>query len=343
MSKEHPLVSVCIPCFNAEDTIAATLDSILAQTYQNIEIIVSDNQSKDRTKKIILAYADKGVRLVENPPVEEGGGRIFGAFDNWDYAFSSGKGDFLCLYHADDLYEPEIVEKEVNFLLARPETGAVFTQRKFIDKNNCGIKKKKKFQPINFKQDREFEFSEFFELLLKRRHFISTPTLMIRKEVIAEVGQFNEKCFATAADLDYFLRINMKFKLGIVNEKLHSYRLSENHATAKIHKMRTSISDYFVVVAHYISLIGVKNISTAALDMHEVYLCTDRIRCSFYLMWLEEPDKALEMVKRGLNWRSLRTIQGWKICFPGVLVYASLVTGLDRIVRSFLNWRFGKK
>ncbi|HEB85544.1 MAG TPA: glycosyltransferase [Gammaproteobacteria bacterium] len=337
-----PLVSVCIPCHNAENTISKTLDSILAQTYKNIEIIVSDNQSTDKTKEIVLLYADRGVRLVDNPPVVEGDGRVFGAFDNWDYVLSQGRGDFLCLYHADDLYDPEIIEKETNFLLDHRDSGAVVTQWRLIDENDHVIQLRKASRPFDFKQNKEFSFSELFDLTLRYQHFLNTPTLMIRKDVLLEIGPFNEEISISAADLDYFLRISLQFKLGIVNEELHFYRLSASHATANIHRRRTKVADYFIVMEHYINLIGHENISTAALNAHEVYLCKDRIRCAFYLMWRGERRQALTMAQQGLEWNNLRTIQGWKICLPGVMVYVALMTGLDSIVGCFLNWRFGK-
>ncbi len=125
----HSLVSICIPCYNAEATIAKTVDSILAQTYSNIEIIVSDNQSSDNTKQVVSTYENQGVRLVE------GDERIFGGVDNWDNVLYQGNGEFLCLYHADDLYEPNIIEKEVCFLMANQDVGTVLTLKPPIDEN----------------------------------------------------------------------------------------------------------------------------------------------------------------------------------------------------------------
>ncbi len=334
---DKPLVSVCIPCYNAEKTIAKTLDSILAQTYSNVEIIVSDNQSTDGSRETVRGYEKQGVRLVLNPPVKDGDSRIFGPFDNWDHALSQGKGDFLCLYHADDLYEPEIIEKEVRFLFEHPASGAVVTQWKLINENDCIIQLRENSQPIDFKMDKEFEFSELFYLLLKHRHFIDTPTLILRKEVVASVGKFHEEEFRSAADLDYLIRISRAYKLGVINEKLHGYRLSDQQVTAKINKGRTAVADYFDVMHFYIDFVGEERLSREGLDQHAMYLKTDLARCAYHLLLQRELYQAKMMIQNVFNipWvlHCMKSLHGINILGVSAFVYmltAFTISGFSR-------------
>lgn len=335
--KTAPLVSVCIPCFNAEKTIAKTLDSILAQTYPNIEIIISDNQSNDGTKEVVLTYEKQGVLYVENPPVKDGDGRIFGAFDNWDHALTLGSGEFLCLYHADDLYDPKIIEKELAFLLSNPTNGAVLTLKKSIDVNDDEIKRPKQLRGFDLMGNRSFDCGEFLELLLAHRHFISTPTLMIRKEVVSSVGKFNERDFTTAADLDYLIRISRKYKIGVINEKLHGYRITEHHASAKINKARTTVADYFFVMKYYIKLFGEENLSQRNLNKHDMYLKNDLARCAWYLFLQGQPYKSREMINSALSvpWvlHCMKSVHGIKVLGATLLVYVMTVSRLAKFVR----------
>ena len=87
-----PLVSICIPVYNAEETIERTLSSVVGQTYRNIEIIVVDNLSTDRTLEIVREFKDARIRIVENP-VHFGCGE-----DNWNTCFAHTSGKFIALY-----------------------------------------------------------------------------------------------------------------------------------------------------------------------------------------------------------------------------------------------------
>jgi len=320
------LVSVCIPCYNAEKTIAETLDSILAQTYSNIEIIVSDNQSTDSTKEVVSSYAKHGIRLVENPPVEDDDSRIFGAFDNWDHALSQGEGDFLCLYHADDLYDPEIIEKEVKFLLEHPAAGCVLTLKTPIDANGKEIAMPKRHQEVSLGGDKSFAFYDFMEMLLGHQHFVSTPTLMLRKEVVSSIGKFNEQDFLSAADLDYLIRVSKDFHIGVIDEKLHRYRVTEHHYTAQMNKARIDIADYFEVIGSYLKSTDTNaSFSKHSLHKHDMFMRNDMARCAWYLYQQNKAWQARKMLRSAVDFSwiltCLKSMHGVKILGASCLVY----------------------
>jgi len=105
-----------VPVFNGERYIRESLDSILSQTYPNIELLVLDDGSTDATPQIVASYGD-AVRYHRQPATR-------GIYGNANDGIAQASGDFVCVYHADDVYLPTIVEREAAFLTARPDVGA---------------------------------------------------------------------------------------------------------------------------------------------------------------------------------------------------------------------------
>src|SRR5690349_20149168 len=122
--RAHPLVSIVIPVYNGEKYLRDSLDSILAQTYLHTEVLVMDDASTDGTAAILESYGDR-IQVYRQP-----GNR--GIYANANDGISKARGDYIAIYHADDVYRPQMVEREVEFLEAFPEAGAVFTNMTFI-------------------------------------------------------------------------------------------------------------------------------------------------------------------------------------------------------------------
>ncbi|MDQ3685332.1 MAG: glycosyltransferase, partial [Acidobacteriota bacterium] len=117
MSNESlPLVSIIVPVFNGEKYVRESLDSIVGQTYPHLEILVMDDASTDATPGIIAGYGDR-VTSYRQP-------RNRGQFQNVNDGIGMARGEYIAVYHADDVYEPRIVEREVDFLERHTEAGA---------------------------------------------------------------------------------------------------------------------------------------------------------------------------------------------------------------------------
>ena len=130
---ESPLVCICIPCFNAEKTITETLGSLRKQTYQNIEIHVFDNASTDATLVRVKEIGDKRIHI------HRAAGAGGDAESNFTRCLNLGRGEYTAVFHADDLYDPSIIEKEVLFLENNKDTSGVLTfARQIDDKGRLG-------------------------------------------------------------------------------------------------------------------------------------------------------------------------------------------------------------
>ncbi|MEQ8381957.1 MAG: glycosyltransferase family 2 protein [Coleofasciculus sp. A1-SPW-01] len=102
------LVSILIPCYNAEAWLAQTLESALAQTWSPTEIIVVDDGSKDRSLAIAKAFESRGVKVITQPNK--------GASAARNRAFQESQGDFIQYLDADDLFAPDKIERQVQLL-----------------------------------------------------------------------------------------------------------------------------------------------------------------------------------------------------------------------------------
>ena len=123
----EPLVSLAIPVFNGEAHLRACIKSLLAQTYENFEIVVSDQDSTDRSREIIGTFADPRVRLL--PRSRE----PLNLHSNWARAVKAGEGELVKIVCQDDLLLPDCLSVQVDLLSQHPRATLVCGRRRIID------------------------------------------------------------------------------------------------------------------------------------------------------------------------------------------------------------------
>ena len=124
----HPRVSVVVPAYNNADFLAATIDSILAQDYDDFELVIADHSSTDASGEILGRYAAHPcVRVL--PPTPPGGG----ALANWNRVTRHARGEFLKLVCGDDLIAPSALREQVAALDEHPSAVLVAASRDLID------------------------------------------------------------------------------------------------------------------------------------------------------------------------------------------------------------------
>ncbi len=130
MSNDFPLVSVCIPVYNGEVFLEATLQSLLAQTYANWELIVVDEKSEDRTLEIVKRFGERNPGVPVKIYVNET--RLRQA-RNMNRAIELAKGEFIKVLCADDLIEPDCLAVQVSALQKHPSAVLAGSSKKVID------------------------------------------------------------------------------------------------------------------------------------------------------------------------------------------------------------------
>ncbi len=266
-----PLVSVCVPAYNAGRFLGKCLESLLGQSYRRIEVIVSDNASTDDTPEIVRKTADPRVRYFRNP-------ENIGPFPNWNRALARASGEFVSVYHADDVYEPEIVEKEARFLLAHPGAGAVFTGAWRIDEEDRVVEEMHLPEPLRGKE--LFSFPEMIRAFLEHGNFLLCPSFMGRRSVLGQTGGFDPERFGTAADAGMWLRILERAPVGVIDRPLMRYRVGKSQSTFAIEHLRVGPADHFRVMDHFLAhpLAG-GAVSPRLLRDYETSRLVDEARC----------------------------------------------------------------
>ncbi len=294
-----PKVTICVPVRNGARTIRRTLDSLLNQDYPNYEIIVSDNCSDDDTAKIVSQYASNGVKYFFNPVLDK-----WGAESNWNYILTLAEGPFIALYHADDIYTPTMVRRQVEFLLKYPEASAVFTMTQTIDEYDRPIKMGTRKLPQELRGKEIFRYEEFLNYTLKYSTFVVVPTMMSKREIIDRVGVFNWEKYATASDIDLYLRMAKHGPIGVIDEPLHKYRISNQQGSAQIFHQRTFLMHFFNVLDYYISKPEVRVlIQKEALSLYRMQRAADQILCAMNLLTQGRTDEAKCYLNEALIWR----------------------------------------
>lgn len=221
LAGDRPLVSVVIPAFNAERFIGETLDAVLRQTYHNIEVIVVDDGSTDRTAEVVreCAQRDPRIRLYLQSNL--------GPSETRNIAIAKSKGEFIAPLDADDIWYPEKIRKQVDCMLRfGPNTGVVYSWTAYLNEEGSltgGF------------SARTDEGRVFLRLLCS--NFIATGSVpLIRRSCLAEVGGYRPE-FVGLEDKELFLRIAEKYEFRVVPEFLVGYRHvrgSTSHAYARI-------------------------------------------------------------------------------------------------------------
>lgn len=266
----RPLVCICIPTYNAGQTITETLTSILGQTYKHLVVKVVDNASTDETLTRVAEFQDSRLQVFRNP-------MNLGPDGNFDRCIELAEGAYTAIYHADDLYEPEMVEQQVALLEQRQHVGAVFTEAHVIDEH--GRIRGRLECPAPARAD-VLAFATLFKSILKYSNYLVCPSAMIRTPIYQqEIGHWRAELFKSSSDLDVWLRVGLRHDVAVIARPLMNYRVSDQQASHSMIRTRTGRSDFHSVMDFYLKMPEVAA-TLGAQDLRNY-------------RWLEHTDRAI--------------------------------------------------
>lgn len=297
-SEELKLVSIVVPVFNGEMYLQESLDSILAQVYPRLEVLVMDDASTDRTPEILRSYGDR-VRCHRQE-------KNRGIYGNTNDGIARARGEYIAVYHADDIYTPDIVAREVQFLEKHPDAGAVFCSDIFIDPNGC--EEGRLVLPPEVRGGAPLDFATTFNALLTyKNRFLMCPSSMVRASVYRDVGVYRDQEFRNTSDVEMWLRIAQKYRIGILEDYLFRYRFGHGNSAQRYHRLRTDQERFFEVMDLYLEQGARKVTSPDALAAYESHRAEDRLLRTINCYLLGRMDDArgiLETVRAGQIWSS---------------------------------------
>jgi len=206
-SRSLPLVTVGIPTYDRPQALASVVRAMLAQTYPNIEIIVTDDGDCRETRAALGELLSR-IRYVENP-------RRLGAYGNWNRTIELATGELMAIYHDHDIYDPHIVERCAALFVKHPSVGIVHTAVE-----------------LRYEDGNEIVRHPFPEVVSGRQFaekqtriwpcFVAHGGMMVRKSLYDRLGHFKES-FGIAADMDMLVRFSLEGDVGYVPEPLYAY------------------------------------------------------------------------------------------------------------------------
>lgn len=217
-----PIVSAIIPNYNYAKYLRIALDSVLAQTYSPIEIVVVDDGSTDGSRSILASYGDRIKTIYQ---------KNSGVAAARNRGIAECSGDYLAFLDPDDIWLPEKIEKQIAKFSENPALGLVHVGTENIDADgtllsvtNCGE-----------------EGSVFEDILLgKPVIFGGGSGFMVPRNVIGNVGDFDER-MSTSADWDMFCRIAKEYPFGAVCETLLQYRIHGSNMHKNVDAMEHDV------------------------------------------------------------------------------------------------------
>jgi glycosyltransferase involved in cell wall biosynthesis/predicted ATP-grasp superfamily ATP-dependent carboligase len=234
-----PKVSAIIPTYNCANYICDAINSVLEQTYQDIEVIVVDDGSTDNTKNILEKY-DSKIKYIYQQNSGVANARIRG--------LNESEGEYIALIDSDDIWLPEKLDKQVKFIKLCPELDIIFSD--FNNFNYSGLFKKSYFNdnaPFrNIPRDAVFEVRRHYKKIVKdisyyylRGNFILPSTMLIKKSACNEFNILKSEYNPREMYAFFSMNIN-RTKLGFIDDILTYRRLHKNNITyAKIKKFYT--------------------------------------------------------------------------------------------------------
>ncbi|BBB24807.1 glycosyltransferase family 2 protein [Amphritea japonica] len=221
---DFPLVSVIIPVYNGEKYLLESLESVLHQTYPNIEIIVVDDCSTDNGAGLIAALDADNIIVLRNDTNS-------GVSASRNKAIRSAKGKYIAFMDADDVSLPHRIECQVNFLEDNSEFGLLSSAYQTFEEDLLSGKKSLKQLPCN---PDEIAAQLLFQCV------ICCPAAMLRGSLVQEHELYFDESLSMCEDWDLWYRVSQVSRVSNVEDVLVYYRKHSNNSSRKRTEMYRS-------------------------------------------------------------------------------------------------------
>ncbi|MBE9228370.1 glycosyltransferase [Phormidium sp. LEGE 05292] len=212
-----PLISVVIPVYNGEQTIQETVESILNQTFSDLELIVINDGSKDATLDIVSRIQDERLKVFSYPNS--------GVAESRNRGISQARGEFISFIDADDLWTPDKLETQLKALQENPQAAVAYSWTKCIDESG----------EMSRRGSHISDAGDVYAKLLLIDFIENGSNPLIRRQALNEVGNFDQSV-VPSEDRDMWLRLAARYHFVCVPTAQILYRQSSNSASANVVK-----------------------------------------------------------------------------------------------------------
>lgn len=201
----HPLVTVVIPTYNRSSTIRRSIESVLGQSYKELELVIVDDCSSDNTVEIVNSYRDKRIKLICLPQNR-------GANVARNKGICAAEGEYIAFQDSDDEWDRDKLQVQIKDMLDRGLAASFCAHRLIRDVGE-------KIIPEDYEDKEKYE--DGLRQVLAESNVISTQTLVVRKDVFSIIGNFDED-MPRLQDYEFVIRLSQKEKIGYIARPLVS-------------------------------------------------------------------------------------------------------------------------
>ncbi|MBU6994203.1 rhamnan synthesis F family protein [Ferrovum myxofaciens] len=281
----NPKVSVILTSFNRVKYIRESIESVLSQTFQDLELIIWDDASSDNSWEIIGSYVDPRIKAYRNDETR----RYVANRAIQEIA----TGQYIAIHHSDDVWEPEKLERQVRFLDENPSIGAVFCQTHVIDETGVLLEDDSHFYATIFDQPNRTRF-QWLNFFFYHANALCHPSILIRKLCYEDCGVYR-KGLGQLPDLEMWIRLCFKYDIHVLPEKLMRFRVRSNEANASGNRPETqarTATEFHLILENYQQIRSAEEM-LAIFPEAEEYVRKEEFEPDYVLALLALQDKAL--------------------------------------------------
>jgi glycosyltransferase involved in cell wall biosynthesis len=304
MNERNPLVTVIALCYNHESFVVESLQSVVSQDYDAIELIIVDDFSIDKSRENILQFVENNstTRFIFNK-------KNLGNCRSFNQALKIAQGKYIIDLSTDDVMLPNRISEQVEIFEKSAKVGLVFSDCEYIDEQSRKIEHST-FNDFRKKKN-EFPIGNVYTKLLGKKLYLNPPTMMVRKTIFDQLGGYDETL--TYEDFDFWLRASRICEFDYFPEILMQQRmLSGSHSTKFIRKKNPLTPSAFRVCQKAFSFN-----ETEEENLALIIRLKSLMRQCFFTEHFEVGNEVLKMLKQ-------LKVENWEIKLYKILIFSKL-------------------
>ena len=318
MSEMNPLVSVIAICYNHEKYLIECLQSVVNQTYSNIELIIIDDFSSDKSREKILEFSENNsnCKYIFNQS-------NIGNCRSFNQALKISKGKYIIDLSTDDVLLPNRIEQQVNLMEVSDEIGVAFSDANFINEKSEYIG--------NYKKNVKLPIGYVYEDVLAGKCYTMPVTMMMRRTILEQLNGYDETL--AYEDFDFWVRSTRICEYGYVPKILSYQRILNGSHSTKFFIKNSPLVQSSVKICQKAYLLNETDSENKALAIRLRY---ELLRCAFTENFESGKDVLLLLNKTdGHNFKSLIGEILIYLKLPLNPLYVQVMT-----LRRFVRYRF---
>ncbi|MFY9589628.1 glycosyltransferase [Rickettsia endosymbiont of Halotydeus destructor] len=221
MKENNPLISVVMASYNHGLYVKEAIYSVLNQTFQDFEIIITDDGSTDNTVAVIQNIQNKKIKFF----IFEHNQGACAAINN---SISMAKGEYIAVINSDDVWVKDKLQKQISFLLDNRKIDAVFSSALFLDENMKPFKAEEKPFFSDIFQQNNRSSGQWLKRFFFEGNCLCHPSILIKKKCYDVLGLYDNR-YRQLPDLDMWIKFCKKFQLHVLPEQLVKFRILKNN------------------------------------------------------------------------------------------------------------------